>query len=68
MVLVEDAMEMVNADRVHRSQQPSRVWTVDSALRTHATDAADALHHAVQRLRESGTPFSSWIPFIHVGR
>lgn len=29
--------------------------------------AAEALHHAIERLRESGAPFMSWVPFIHVG-
>ena len=29
--------------------------------------AAEALHHAIERLRESGAPFLSWVPFIHVG-
>lgn len=29
--------------------------------------AAEALHHAIKRLRESGSPFLSWVPFIHVG-
>ncbi|KIM72304.1 hypothetical protein PILCRDRAFT_81996 [Piloderma croceum F 1598] len=38
----------------------------------NSTQAAHALHHAVQRLREhleeSGKPsFLSWVPFIHVG-
>jgi len=31
-------------------------------------DAAHALHDAVKRLRESGTGFVYWAPFIHVGR
>ena len=29
--------------------------------------AAEALHHATERLQESGVPFLSWVPFIHVG-
>jgi CHAT domain-containing protein len=29
--------------------------------------AAEALHHAVERLRDSGASFLSWVPFIHVG-
>ena len=30
--------------------------------------AAYALHQAVQRLRENGADFLSWVPFIHIGR
>jgi len=30
--------------------------------------AAHGLQEAVTRLRESGAPFMSWVPFIHVGR
>jgi len=33
-----------------------------------STEAAIALHHAIQKLRDSGAPFSSWVPFIHFGR
>jgi CHAT domain-containing protein len=29
--------------------------------------AAEALHHAIERLRDSGVSFLSWTPFIHVG-
>ena len=29
--------------------------------------AAGALHHAIERLRDSGASFLSWVPFIHVG-
>ena len=29
--------------------------------------AAEALHHAIERLRDSGVSFLSWVPFIHVG-
>ena len=32
-----------------------------------ARQAAEALHHAIERLRDSGVPFLSWVPFIHVG-
>ncbi|KIM19689.1 hypothetical protein M408DRAFT_83183 [Serendipita vermifera MAFF 305830] len=31
-------------------------------------EAARALHEAVRELRESGTNFLSWVPFIHMGR
>ena len=31
------------------------------------TQAPYALHHAVQKLRASGAPFLSWMPFIHMG-
>jgi CHAT domain-containing protein len=31
------------------------------------TRAANALHRAVEQLREQGKPFASWVPFIHVG-
>jgi len=31
-------------------------------------EAAYALHGAVGRLRESGAPYTSWVPFIHIGR
>ncbi|KAI9464725.1 hypothetical protein HD554DRAFT_2121185 [Boletus coccyginus] len=30
-------------------------------------EAAEALHHAIERLRDSGVSFLSWVPFIHVG-
>jgi CHAT domain-containing protein len=29
--------------------------------------AAEALHHAIERLRDSGVSFLSWVSFIHVG-
>ena len=29
--------------------------------------AAEALHHAIEQLRDSGVSFLSWVPFIHVG-
>ena len=29
--------------------------------------AAEALHRAVERLRNEGKPFISWVPFIHIG-
>ena len=29
--------------------------------------AAGALHHAIERLRDSGASFLSWVPLIHVG-
>ncbi|KAG9312043.1 hypothetical protein JVU11DRAFT_7322 [Chiua virens] len=29
--------------------------------------AAEALHHAVEALRDSGAPFLSWVPFVHYG-
>ena len=31
-------------------------------------EAAYALHEAVKRLRESGAPYTAWVPFIHIGR
>jgi CHAT domain-containing protein len=31
-------------------------------------EGAHALHEAVKRLRESGADFTSWVPFIHIGR
>ncbi|KIM26702.1 hypothetical protein M408DRAFT_312371 [Serendipita vermifera MAFF 305830] len=31
-------------------------------------EAARALHEAVKELRESGSTFTSWVPFIHIGR
>jgi len=31
-------------------------------------EAAYGLHNAVKRLRESGTRFMGWVPFIHLGR
>jgi len=31
-------------------------------------DAAHALHDAVKQLRDSGTGFMNWVPFIHLGR
>ena len=42
-------------------------WLLDhkKTLDVHAT--AEALHFAVQRLRDAGAPFEQWIPFIHVG-
>ena len=30
-------------------------------------EAAEALHHAIERLRDSGASFLSWVSFIHVG-
>lgn len=33
-----------------------------------SSEAAEALHRAVLGLRDSGATFSSWVPFIHVGR
>jgi len=35
------------------------------ALDVHAT--AEALHSAVQSLKDKGAPFERWIPFIHMG-
>lgn len=29
--------------------------------------AAEALHVAVKKLRESGASFERWVPFIHLG-
>ncbi|KAG9309340.1 hypothetical protein JVU11DRAFT_10576 [Chiua virens] len=29
--------------------------------------AAEALHHAIEQLRDSGSPFLSWVPFVHYG-
>ncbi|KAG9309634.1 hypothetical protein JVU11DRAFT_10298 [Chiua virens] len=29
--------------------------------------AAEALHHAIDKLRNSGAPFLSWVPFVHYG-
>jgi len=40
----------------------------DGSVVPDCARAAEALHCAVQRLRESGAPFTSWVPFIHVGR
>jgi CHAT domain-containing protein len=31
-------------------------------------EAAYALHDAVKQLRDSGAEFTSWVPFIHIGR
>ncbi|KDQ54443.1 hypothetical protein JAAARDRAFT_135615, partial [Jaapia argillacea MUCL 33604] len=31
------------------------------------TQAAFALHQAVQRLRLQGASFLSWVPYIHIG-
>lgn len=31
-------------------------------------EAAYGLHEAVQKLKESGSDYSSWVPFIHIGR
>jgi CHAT domain-containing protein len=31
-------------------------------------EAAYALHEAVKLLKESGAPYTSWVPFIHIGR
>jgi len=33
-----------------------------------STEAAAALHRAIQHLRDSGAPFNSWVPFIHFGK
>jgi hypothetical protein len=30
-------------------------------------EAAEVLHYAIEQLRNSGAPFLSWVPFIHVG-
>ena len=39
-----------------------------SGTRPDYREAARALHDAIERLRDSGkVPFSSWLPFIHVG-
>ncbi|KAJ7794587.1 CHAT domain-containing protein, partial [Mycena leptocephala] len=32
-----------------------------------ATDAAEALHHAVTELKARNVPYERWIPFIHMG-
>ncbi|KAJ7738679.1 hypothetical protein DFH07DRAFT_752413 [Mycena maculata] len=32
-----------------------------------ASDAAEALHLAVRKLREKGVPYERWMPFIHMG-
>jgi CHAT domain-containing protein len=29
--------------------------------------AAEALHYAIQQLRQKGVPLTSWIPFVHLG-
>ena len=40
----------------------------DASRAPDSTEAAVALHCAVKKLRDSGAPFSSWVPFIHFGR
>jgi CHAT domain-containing protein len=40
----------------------------DASQVPDSTEAAAALHCAIQKLRNSGAPFSSWVPFIHFGR
>ena len=42
-------------------------WLLDhrKTLDVHAT--AEALHFAVQSLKDAGAPFEQWVPFIHVG-
>ncbi|KAF8155063.1 CHAT domain-containing protein [Mycena galopus ATCC 62051] len=35
--------------------------------RPQATEAAEALHHAVKELKERKVPYERWIPFIHMG-
>ena len=42
-------------------------WLLDhrKTLDVHAT--AEALHFAVQSLKDDGEPFEQWMPFIHVG-
>ena len=42
-------------------------WLLDhrKTLDVHAT--AEALHFAVQSLKDAGAPFEQWMPFIHVG-
>ncbi|KAJ7751785.1 CHAT domain-containing protein, partial [Mycena maculata] len=35
--------------------------------RPQVTDAAEALHLAVRKLREKKVPYERWIPFIHMG-
>ncbi|KAF8197821.1 CHAT domain-containing protein [Mycena galopus ATCC 62051] len=32
-----------------------------------ATDAAEALHHAVKDLKARKVPYEQWVPFIHIG-
>ena len=42
-------------------------WLLDhrKTLDVHAT--AEALHFAIQSLKDAGAPFEQWMPFIHVG-
>jgi len=40
----------------------------DASQVPDSTEAAGALHRAIQRLRDSGAPFTSWVPFIHFGK
>ncbi|KAJ7176185.1 CHAT domain-containing protein, partial [Mycena crocata] len=35
--------------------------------RPQATDAAEALHHAVKKLKATKVAYERWIPFIHIG-
>jgi CHAT domain-containing protein len=40
----------------------------DASQVPDSTEAAEALHRAIQHLRDSGAPFTSWVPFIHFGK
>jgi CHAT domain-containing protein len=35
--------------------------------RPDSRKAAEALHYSVQKLRQTGVPLTSWIPFVHLG-
>ena len=58
---IQDKDAPVVADEVYRH--------LLSVEQPDSTQAARALHHAVARLRRESPkiPFSSWVPFIHIG-
>ncbi|KAI0954770.1 hypothetical protein AcW1_006558 [Taiwanofungus camphoratus] len=35
---------------------------------TYSERAAEALHHTVKQMRDSGVPPYRWVPFVHMGR
>ena len=57
---MEDSDGPKVAELVYRNIMDNR-----KVLDVHAT--AEALHSAVQSLKDSGAPFERWIPFIHMG-
>jgi CHAT domain-containing protein len=42
-------------------------WLLDHRKTLDVYATAEALHFAVQSLKDAGAPFEQWMPFIHMG-